>query len=60
MEPTKELIDSLYHEEVLRARAMPPEDKLLAGVRLFERACRIMAEGIRDEFPMTSIGSRKS
>ena len=30
---------------------MSPEDKLLAGARLFDRACRIMADGIRDEFP---------
>lgn len=51
MQPTKEVIDALYRAEVLRARAMPPEEKLLAGVRLFERACRIMADGIRDEFP---------
>jgi len=51
MVPTKELIDALYWEEVLRARAMPPEEKLLAGPRLFERACRIMMDGIRDEFP---------
>ena len=51
MEPTKELIDQLYRERVLRARAMPPEEKLLAGPRLFERSCRIMADGIRDEYP---------
>lgn len=36
---------------MLRARVMSPEEKLLAGVRLFERVCRIMADGIRDEFP---------
>lgn len=51
MEPTKELIDALEREEILRARAMRPEDKLLAGPRLFERACRLMASGVRDEFP---------
>ena len=51
MEPTKDLIDQLYRERVLRARAMPPEEKLLAGPRLFERSCRIMADGIRDEYP---------
>ena len=33
------LADVLYREEIVRARAMPPEDKLLEGPRLFERAC---------------------
>lgn len=51
MQPTKQLIDELYRERVLRAREMSPEEKLLAGPRLFERACRIMADGIRDEYP---------
>jgi hypothetical protein len=51
MEPTMELIDALYHEKVLRARAMSPEDKLMAGPRIFDRVCRIMADGIRDQFP---------
>lgn len=51
MEPSKELIDDLYRERVLRARRTPPEEKLLAGARLFELSCRIMSDGIRDEFP---------
>ena len=51
MGPGKELIDALYREEVLRAREMDPAEKLLAGARLFDRACRIMADGIRDQFP---------
>lgn len=33
------------------ARAMAPEDKLLEGPRLFERACRVMCEGIRHQHP---------
>lgn len=40
-----------YREEVLRARAEPEEQKLLAGLRLFDQACRIMADGIRHEYP---------
>lgn len=44
-------IDALYLDEVARARAMRPDDKLLEGPRLFERACRLMAEGIRHEHP---------
>ena len=49
--PTRELIDDLFRQRVLAARAMPPEEKLLAGPRLFDRSCRIMVDGIRDEFP---------
>ena len=45
------LTDELYREELARARAMRPEDKLLEGPRLFERACRVMADGIRHEHP---------
>jgi len=49
--PSKELIDELFRERVRAARAMSPEEKLLAGARLFDRSCRIMADGIRHEFP---------
>jgi hypothetical protein len=45
------LADALYWEEVTRARATPPGDKLLEGPRLFERACRLMADGIRHQQP---------
>ena len=45
------LADALYREEVARARAMSPEDKLLEGPRLFERACRVMRDGIRHRHP---------
>jgi hypothetical protein len=51
MEPTRELIDAMFWERVRRAREMSPEEKLLAGATLFDRSCRIMADGIRDEFP---------
>ncbi len=45
------LADRLYAEEVKRARAMEPADKLLEGPRLFERACRLMMDGIRHQHP---------
>jgi hypothetical protein len=45
------LADWLYREEVARARAMAPGDKLLEGPRLFDRACRLMADGIRHQHP---------
>ena len=43
--------DALYAEEVARARAMSADDKLLEGPRLFERACRVMIDGIRHHHP---------
>ncbi len=51
MEPIKVLADEIYRERIRRARNAPPEEKLLAGPRLFDLACRIMADGIRDQFP---------
>jgi len=50
-EPTRELIDAIERDRVLAARRMSPEEKLLAGARLFDRSCRIMADGIRHQFP---------
>lgn len=43
--------DALFLEEVARARAMEPASRLLAGPRLFERACRVMADGVRHRHP---------
>jgi hypothetical protein len=54
MEPTRELIDEIYRERVLRARRTPPEEKILEGPRLFEMACRITMEGIREQHPEAS------
>jgi hypothetical protein len=51
MKPTRELGDQLYREQVLAARAMKPEEKLLAGPRLFDFACRVAMDGIRQQFP---------
>ena len=50
MQPAKEPSDTLYQSEVLRARRMSPEDKILAGARLFDYACEITAAGIRNQF----------
>ncbi len=54
MEPTPELIDRLYQEEVERARRMPAEEKLIAPARLFDLACGVMADGIRAQHPGVS------
>lgn len=51
MGPTKELLDDIFRERVLRARQTPPEEKLLDGPRLFDWACRITMAGIRHQFP---------
>ena len=51
---TQRLIDELYREEVREARAMNPIDKILAGQRLFESACRITLAGIRHQNPQAS------
>lgn len=51
MTPRAALTDALYREEIARARAMDPGEKLLEGPRLFDRACRVMADGIRHRHP---------
>ena len=48
------LIDELYREEVLEARRMPLEEKLLLGERLFRWACEITLAGIRHQNPGAS------
>ena len=45
------LIDELYREEVLEARRMSAEEKILAGQRLFDAACEVTLWGIHNEFP---------
>ena len=51
MGPTDTSGDQLYRDEVLAARTMTPEEKLLAGPQLFDFACRIALDGIRNQFP---------
>ena len=51
---TQQLIDELYRRELIEARRMSGEQKVLAGQQLFEAACRITLAGIRDQFPEAS------
>ncbi len=51
MEPTQELVNQIFRERVLRARQMPPEEKLFAGADLFAYAAEITAAGIRHQHP---------
>lgn len=43
--------DDLYREEVLEARAMAPDRKLVLGLELFERVRASMIAGIRLDHP---------
>lgn len=49
--PYAALADEIYRDRVIRARRAPPEEKILAGQRLFESACRITLAGIRNQNP---------
>ena len=51
MNPTRELTGELFWDKVRAAKLMSDEDRFFAGARLFEQVCRVMSDGIRDEFP---------
>jgi hypothetical protein len=51
MEPTKELIDRLWWEEVLAARELTIAQKLALCGDLFDYACQITLSGIRADHP---------
>lgn len=51
MQPTQELVDSIYRDKVLRARQTPPEQKLFAGSDLFEFAKSFNIAGILHQNP---------
>ena len=45
------LADDIYLRRISRARATPPEQKLLSGIELFEEVRERMVNGIRFQFP---------
>ena len=51
MQPDRQLVDELYRDRVRRARAMTADEKLAAGPALFEYACEITMDGIRQQHP---------
>ena len=51
---TQRLMDELYRAELREARAMSPEQKVLAGQQLFESACQVTLAGIRHQHPEAS------
>lgn len=56
---TQRLIDELYRAELRDARAMRPEDKLLAGEELFLYACSVTMAGIQNQFPEADEAERR-
>ncbi len=56
---TQRLIDEPYREELREARAMRPEDKLLAGEELFLYACSITMAGIQNQYPEADEAERR-
>ena len=53
-ESIKQLADELHREDLEDARQMQLIDKLLAGPRIFERSCWLMAIGFRNQYPDAS------
>lgn len=51
MEPNLRLLEELDREMIARAGQMSPPEKFFGGPRLFDQVCRLMRDGIRDEFP---------
>lgn len=48
---TRQLMDEIFIDKVLRASRRSIGDKMLDGPRLFDDCCRIMRSGIRFQFP---------
>ena len=44
-------VEDFEREAIGAARASPPVEKLLDGLRLFDRTCQIMAASIQHEQP---------
>ena len=51
MQPIAQLANELFLDKVRRARAADPAEKLLDGAKLFDFVCRIMSDGIRNQYP---------
>jgi hypothetical protein len=45
------LADAIYRERVLRARRVPPEQRILEGPQLFDFACSASLAGLRMQMP---------
>jgi hypothetical protein len=47
----KALADALYWEKIERARKISPEDRMKAGPELFDYACSITLNALRERMP---------
>ena len=54
MEPTPELIDQLWREEIDDARRLTVKQRLELGGDLFDAACAVTLSGIRSQYPGVS------
>lgn len=45
------LVDALYWEKVERARKLSPEERMHAGPELFDYACSITMNALREQMP---------
>jgi hypothetical protein len=43
--------DALYWQKVEQARRVPPEERMLEGIRMFDRECEKMRDEIRKASP---------
>ncbi len=50
-EPTQDVIDADYVEKVRAARRMTPDERVLAGLRMFDAGCDALRLRIREHFP---------
>jgi hypothetical protein len=48
---TKQLMDSIYLEKILRARRTPIDERIMDGPRLFDMNCAMARSGIRSQYP---------
>ena len=51
MEPTPAHTDALYRQKIFAARQQSPEEKLLAGGKLFDELCERMRSDLRLAHP---------
>jgi len=51
MDGIAELTNAIHREKIERARRMSPSEKFFAGAELFEEACEISMQGIRNDYP---------
>lgn len=54
MDRIAELASKIDREKIERARKMSPSEKFFAGAELFEEACEISMQAIRNEYPDSS------